>query len=43
MDYDMLYRLLPKEPKRWNSQEVLIWLKHIGYSQLDSLFSTQIQ
>ncbi|CAD8159809.1 unnamed protein product [Paramecium octaurelia] len=38
MDYDDLFRLLPKPPKKWSTQEVLVWLKYIGYSQLDTYF-----
>ncbi|CAD8157476.1 unnamed protein product [Paramecium pentaurelia] len=38
MDYDDLFRLLPKPPKKWSTQEVLVWLKYIGYCQLDSYF-----
>ncbi|CAD8071645.1 unnamed protein product [Paramecium sonneborni] len=38
MDYDDLFRLLPKPPKKWTTQEVLVWLKYIGYSQLDTYF-----
>lgn len=30
MDYDDLYKVLPKDPKKWKFDDVTIWLKFIG-------------
>jgi hypothetical protein len=29
MDYETLYTLLPKEPKKWLVQDVITWLEFI--------------
>ncbi|CAD8097383.1 unnamed protein product [Paramecium sonneborni] len=38
MDYDSLYLLLPKEPKKWLVQDVVIWLQFIGLGQMEDKF-----
>ncbi|CAD8104158.1 unnamed protein product [Paramecium sonneborni] len=38
MDYDSLYKLIPKEPKKWLTQDVVNWLKFIGLGQMESKF-----
>jgi hypothetical protein len=38
MDYDDLYKILPKDPKRWKLDDVAIWLKFIGLSELETNF-----
>ncbi|CAD8066201.1 unnamed protein product [Paramecium sonneborni] len=38
MDYDDLYKVLPKDPKKWKLDDVTIWLKFIGLQDLDVNF-----
>ncbi|CAD8205181.1 unnamed protein product [Paramecium pentaurelia] len=38
MDYDSLYKLIPKEPKKWLTQDVVNWLKFIGLGQMEAKF-----
>ncbi len=38
MDYDDLYKILPKDPKRWKLDDVALWLKFIGLSELETNF-----
>jgi hypothetical protein len=38
MDFNELYEILPKEPKRWNKNDIEIWLKHIGLEQYLPIF-----
>ncbi|CAD8088860.1 unnamed protein product [Paramecium primaurelia] len=38
MDYDSLYLLLPKEPKKWQVSDVIIWLQFIGLGQMEDKF-----
>ncbi|CAD8120565.1 unnamed protein product [Paramecium sonneborni] len=38
MDYDSLYKQIPKEPKKWLTQDVVNWLKFIGLEQMESKF-----
>ena len=35
MDYESLYKLIPKEPKKWLTQDVINWLKFIGLGQME--------
>lgn len=39
MDYENLYKVLPKDPKRWKQDDVTIWLEFIGLKDLDEKFS----
>jgi hypothetical protein len=39
MDYEELYRILPKEPRRWNKSDIELWLRHIGLDSLLPIFS----
>ncbi|CAD8184752.1 unnamed protein product [Paramecium octaurelia] len=38
MDYESLYKLIPKEPKKWLTQDVINWLKFIGLGQMEQKF-----
>jgi len=38
MDYESLYKKLPKEPKKWTISDVSIWLEFIGLSNLKEIF-----
>lgn len=39
MDYESLYCVLPKEPKKWSMEDVQQWLNFIGLSSLQTTFS----
>lgn len=39
MDYHKLYNELPKEPIKWNVNDIEIWLRFIGLSNLYDKFS----
>lgn len=38
MDYESLFNLIPKEPKRWSSLDVIKWLEFIGLSSYKTVF-----
>ncbi len=38
MDYESLYSMLPKEPKRWSSNDVVRWLEFIGLPTYQDIF-----
>jgi hypothetical protein len=40
MDYQLLYSILPKQPIRWNTQDVVTWLRFINLDGLCTTFST---
>jgi hypothetical protein len=39
MDFDRLMQVLPKDPIRWDIEDVQGWLDFIGLSQLKQNFS----
>lgn len=39
MDYLNLSRVLPKLPRKWNTDDILIWLNFINLEYLHSAFS----
>lgn len=40
MDYENLFRVVPKEPKKWSIEDVNQWLNFIGLAALSPTFST---
>ena len=38
MDYPRLYTELPKEPIKWNVQDIQVWLQFIGLNSLYDKF-----
>ncbi|KAM3129019.1 hypothetical protein pb186bvf_018863 [Paramecium bursaria] len=38
MDYDSLYKILPKDPRKWQVQDVVVWLKFIGLEKFEERF-----
>ncbi len=38
MDYESLFLILPKEPKKWTISDVGIWLSFIGLPNLTDIF-----
>ena len=39
MDFEKLFEVLPKEPIKWNTYDIGIWLNFIGLSNLNDKFS----
>ncbi|CAK76878.1 unnamed protein product (macronuclear) [Paramecium tetraurelia] len=39
MDYETLFAVLPKEPKKWSREDVSQWLNFVGLQSLQSTFS----
>lgn len=42
MDYQKLYTVIPKEPRRWTQNDVESWLEFIGLQELSDLFCKKI-
>ena len=42
MDYESLYKLIPKEPKKWLMQDVVIWLQFIGLGSMQDKFGNSV-
>jgi hypothetical protein len=38
MDYESLFKKIPKEPKRWTLVDVSLWLDFIGLPNLKEIF-----
>lgn len=43
MDYPRLYNELPKEPIKWNVQDIQVWLQFIGLNSLYDKFRILFQ
>ena len=41
MDFEKLFEVLPKEPIKWNTYDIGIWLNFIGLSNLNDKFSNK--
>ncbi|CAK85925.1 unnamed protein product (macronuclear) [Paramecium tetraurelia] len=39
MDYETLFTILPKEPKKWSLEDVSSWLNFVGLQQLQTTFT----
>jgi hypothetical protein len=42
MDFEQLMKVLPKDPIKWSTDDVGIWLNYIGLGSLHQSFSTFI-
>ncbi|KAM3138290.1 hypothetical protein pb186bvf_009566 [Paramecium bursaria] len=39
MDYESLFKVLPKEPRKWSIDDVSSWLSFIGLQTLQNTFT----